>query len=124
MFRATRRDAVVWSVWSARRVAAARNTISGRLLDEARNQFQKPHLSRRPPSVIAGKDVATNSRYAIYVIFINNLIDQNDVIGTIRNRYDIGTRREPVRALNREQCGHEALMSANDSEPSTSYSRD
>jgi FkbM family methyltransferase len=58
MFRPTRRDAVVWSVWPARRVAAARNTTSGRLLDEARNQFQKLHLSRWPPSVIAASKSA------------------------------------------------------------------
>ena len=52
MFRSTRRER------SARRVAAVRNTTSGRLLDEARNPPQKLHLSRRPPSVIAGKEVA------------------------------------------------------------------
>jgi hypothetical protein len=52
MFRPARRER------SARRVAAVRNTTSGRLLDEARNRPQKLHLSRGPPSVIAWKDAA------------------------------------------------------------------
>src|SRR5271169_5418891 len=41
-----------------RRGAAEGNTTSGRLLDEARYGLQKLDLSRRPSSLVAGKDNA------------------------------------------------------------------